>query len=130
MNNLLILGIGLIIFGICFTVNFFKEHTKEYIIAQGKIADVQKTSSPTPRYYGYTSVIEYRYNGKTYQTNHRITTAKPKYKVNDIVEIRIYKDKPDKALINSKINLYAPIVIGVPLAVIGIFTVVISICLK
>lgn len=68
MNHLLILGVGLIFFGICFTVTFFKEQTKEYIISQGKIADVQKTHSPTGHYYGYTSVIEYRYNGKKYQT--------------------------------------------------------------
>lgn len=130
MNHLLILGVGLIIFGICFTVTFFKEQTKEYIIVQGKIADVQKTHSPTSHYYGYISVIEYTYNGKTYQTEHRIRTPKPKYKVNDIVELRIYKDKPDKALINSKINIYAPIAIGVPIAVIGIFMTVISICLR
>lgn len=132
MWRLFILSIGLIIFGICFILTFINEKYKEHFIIKGRIIEIIKSNSPNPKYYGYTPIIEYQYDNKTYQVEHRITTANKnhKYKVNDIVELRVYKDKPDKALINSKVNLLLPFIIGLPLIIVGSLMLIMSICFK
>jgi len=45
MNYLLILGIALVIFGICFLISFIKEKTKRNTLVQGKVIQVIKNIS-------------------------------------------------------------------------------------
>lgn len=47
------------------------------------------------------------------------------YKVNDIVDLRVYEDKPDKAIINSKNNLIAPLILGVSFIILGVVLLII-----
>ena len=57
MKYLLMVGMALVIFGICFLVTFRKEKTKRYIVVQGKVIEVAKSLGVgegftyTPIYY-------------------------------------------------------------------------------
>lgn len=67
------------------------------------------------------------YNNKTFRVAHRISSFTPNctYKVNDVVELRVYEDKPDKAIVNSKKNLIMPLVSGISSIILGIVFVII-----
>ena len=43
MKYLFMVGMALVIFGICFLVTFRKEKTKRYIVVQGKVIEVVKS---------------------------------------------------------------------------------------
>ena len=43
MKYLLIVGIALVIFGICFLITFSKERAKKYALVQGKVIEVIKS---------------------------------------------------------------------------------------
>lgn len=43
MKCLLIVGIALVIFGICFLITFSKEKAKKYALVQGKVIEVMKS---------------------------------------------------------------------------------------
>lgn len=122
MNYLLILGIALVIFGICFLISFIKEKTKRNTLVQGKVIQVIKNIGVSKKGLTYTPIFEYKYNNKTYKVEHRISSPTPDctYKVNDIVDLRVYEDKPDKAIINSKNNLIAPLILGVSFIILGV----------
>lgn len=127
MNYLLILGIALVIFGICFLISFIKEKTKRYTLVQGKVIQVIKNIGVSQKGLTYTPIFEYKYNNKTYKVEHRISSPTPDctYKVNDIVDLRVYEDKPDKAIINSKNNLIAPLILGVSFIILGVVLLII-----
>lgn len=74
-----------------------------------------------------TPIFEYQYNNKTFRVAHRISSFTPNctYKVNDVVELRVYEDKPDKAIVNSKKNLIMPLVSGISSIILGIVFVII-----
>lgn len=120
-THLLILGIAFIIFGICFILTFLKEKTKKYSLVQGKIIKILKRHSQSGKGFSYTPIIEYQYNGSTYKTEHRISSPNLNltYDINDRVELRVYENKPDKAIINNKKNLFAPLIIGITVLIIG-----------
>lgn len=73
---------------------------------------------------GYIPIIEYSYRNKTYQAEHRVSSSKygknmeivpnSKYHVGDKVELRVYVDEPEHALINDRNNILLPFYIGVP----------------
>lgn len=99
MKYLFMVGMALVIFGICFLVTFRKEKAKRYIVVQGKVIEVVK-SLGVGKGFTYTPIFEYQYNNKTFRVAHRISSFTPNctYKVNDVVELRVYEDKPDKAI--------------------------------
>ena len=122
MKYLFMVGMALVIFGICFLVTFRKEKAKKYALVQGKVIEVIKSVGVNGTGVTYTPVFEYQYNNKTYRVEHRISSPTPNftYKVNDIVELRVYEDKPDKAIVNSKKNLIMPLVSGISSIILGI----------
>lgn len=124
MKYLLIMGMALVIFGICFLITFRKEKVKRHILVQGKVIEVTKSLGVGVRTKGftYTPIFEYQYNNKTFRVEHRISSFTPNctYKVDDVVELRVYEDKPDKAIVNSKKNLILPLVSGISSIILGI----------
>lgn len=122
MKCLLIVGIALVIFGICFLITFSKEKAKKYALVKGKVIEVIKSVGVNRTGVTYTPVFEYQYNNKTYRVEHRISSPTPNftYKVNDIVELRVYEDKPDKAIANNKKNLKVPLVLGTSFIILGV----------
>lgn len=126
MKYLFMVGMALVIFGICFLVTFHKEKAKRYIVVQGKVIEVVK-SLGVGKGFTYTPIFEYQYNNKTFRVAHRISSFTPNctYKVNDVVELRVYEDKPDKAIVNSKKNLIMPLVSGISSIILGIVFVII-----
>lgn len=121
MKYLFMVGMALVIFGICFLVTFRKEKAKRYIVVQGKVIEVVK-SLGVEKGFTYTPIFEYQYNNKTFRVEHRISSPTPNftYKVNDIVELRVYEDKPDKAIANSKKNLIMPLILGTSFIILGV----------
>lgn len=119
MKYLLIVGIALVIFGICFLITFSKEKAKKYALVQGKVIEVIKSVGVNRTGVTYTPVFEYQYNNKTYRVEHRISSPTPNftYKVNDIVELRVYEDK---AIANSKKNLIMPLILGTSFIILGV----------
>ncbi len=130
-NHLLIMGIAIILLGICLLIVYIRENTKKYSLVQGKIIEVLKHLGPrVGEYKGFTHtpIIEYQYKGNTYKTEHRISAPTPDstYKVNDIVELRVYEDKPDKAIINSRRNILMPLICGVGSLILGVILLTVS----
>ena len=119
MKYLLIVGIALVIFGICFLITFSKEKAKKYTLVQGKVIEVIKSVGVNRTGITYTPVFEYQYNNKTYRVEHRISSPTPNitYKVNDIVELRVYEDK---VIANSKKNLIIPLILGTSFIILGV----------
>ena len=50
-----------------------------------------------------------------------------KYRIGDKVELRVYIDKPEYALINDAGNIRLPLYVGIPVLLIGVITVIFSI---
>ena len=131
--HLLLIGIFTILLGIWMLRVYFKESKKEYTLVQGRIMEVPKHPGPYfgPRSYGrytHTPSIEYQYGGLTYTTEHRISAPTPEltYKVNDLVELRVYEDKPDKAIVNSRRNILLPLICGIGLCLLGAVLLIVS----
>ena len=53
MKYLFMVGMALVIFGICFLVTFRKEKAKRYIVVQGKVIEVVKSLGGRERIYLY-----------------------------------------------------------------------------
>lgn len=108
-------------------ISFIKEKTKRYTLVQGKVIQVIKNIGVSQKGLTYTPIFEYKYNNKIYKVEHRISSPTPDctYKVNDIVDLRVYEDKPDKAIINSKNNLIAPLILGVSFIILGVVLLII-----
>lgn len=131
--HLFLIGISAIVLGILMLRVYFRESTKAYSLVQGRIIEVPKHPGPYfgPRSYGrytHTPVIEYQYGGRTYTTEHRISAPTPglTYKVGDLVELRVYEDKPDKAIVNSRRNILLPLICGAGLCALGAVLLVVS----
>lgn len=136
MYKVLLFGFLLSVFGIMLLRQYYRDEKCPYDIVYGKIVDSQVSKA----YYkgkhsiGYVPVIEYEYNGKTYRRNHRIESSKygknmeiipaSKYRIGDEVELRVYIDKPEYALINDKGNIRLPLYVGIPVLLIGVITVI------
>lgn len=129
-NIMLIFGVALLYFGIRGLIQFFNE-SRNYTITTAVIVDCVRHSSNNNGYISYTPVFEYTYNGKTYQEEHRVSSAKyskgmgvvpaSKYNVGDTVEVRVY-EKGDKvrAIIHDEGNIKMPLVIGILFTIAGI----------
>ena len=68
MKYLFMVGMALVIFGICFLVTFRKEKVKRYIVVQGKVIEVVK-SLGVEKGFTYTPVS---YTHLTLPTNREV----------------------------------------------------------
>ncbi len=117
--------------GIASLIRYWKDEKREYVLVTGKVVDSEESRSyhNGHRSTGYVPVIEYRYNSQVYRINHRVSSSKygknmeivpnSKYHVGDPVELRVYADRPDYALINDKNNIRLPLYVGIPMTLLG-----------
>lgn len=91
-------------------------------LASGQFQSKSPKVSGVGEGFTYTPIFEYQYNNKIFRVEHRISSFTPNctYKVDDVVELRVYEDKPDKAIVNSKKNLIMPLVSGISSIILGI----------
>lgn len=117
--------------GISFLVRYYKDEKNEYKLITGTVVRSDKNQSYHKGHIntGYIPVIEYNYKNKVYQANHRVSSSKygknmeivpnSKYKIGDRVELRVYVDNPEYALINDRNNILLPLYVGIPLTLLG-----------
>lgn len=118
--------------GIALLVNYYKDEKKEYVLVVGQVVRSDRNRSYHKGYHGigYIPVIEYSYQNKIYQVHHRVSSSKygknmeivpnSKYHIGDKVELRVYVDKPEYALINDRHNILLPLYIGIPLTLLSV----------
>lgn len=114
--------------GISSLITYYKDEKREYDLIIGKVVRIDE-SNKGHHSIGYVPVIEYYYRNKVYQVNHRISSSKygknmeivpgSKYHIGDEVELRVYVDKPEYAIVNDKNNIRLPLYIGVPLVLLS-----------
>lgn len=94
----------------------------DYIIVPGKVVQHEKSTEKSGKQTSitYTPIFEYCYNGQTYRARHIISSSRfntklevvpgSKYEIGDEVELRVYVNAPDYAVINTnasvKFSLY------------------------
>ncbi len=117
--------------GIASLINYFRDEKKEYVLVVGEVVRSDKSQFYHKGYHGigYIPVIEYSYKDKVYQVNHRVSSSKygknmeivpnSKYHIGDKVELRVYVDEPEHALINDRNNILLPLYIGIPLTLLS-----------
>lgn len=117
--------------GIALLINYYKDEKKEYLLVVGQVVRSDKSRSYHKGYHGigYIPVIEYTYKDKIYEVNHRVSSSKygknmeivpnSKYHIGDKVELRVYVDNPEHALINDRNNILLPLYIGIPLTLLS-----------
>lgn len=139
--GMLLFGILAIVLGIGFLRIYVTDQKREYEIVYGKVIRLERRAGQKGRSkistIGYTPVFEYEYRGKIYQKEHRVESSKygkgmkiepaSKYKEGDIVELRVYVDKPEYALANDEKNIKMPLYVGVPITFVGIAVLVIAV---
>ncbi len=140
----------MIVFGTYAIYTYLRNLRKPYTIVSGKIIDFKEHTS-NKGYKGFTTSFEYYYQGVTYNAVHNINLAKycknskiqegipriyytknvsivpnTKYKIGDSIEVRVYEDNPENAIINTKVSVILPMVTGIVCAIIGAVVLVIS----
>lgn len=117
--------------GIACLISYYKDQKNEYVLVVGKVVGMAQNRSYHKGQHsvGYIPVVEYYYRGKAYQVDHRVSSSKygkhmeivpnSKYHIGDPVELRVYVDKPEHALINDRNNILLPLYIGIPLTILG-----------
>ncbi|XCP84836.1 DUF3592 domain-containing protein [Roseburia hominis] len=118
--------------GIASLINYYRDEKKEYILVIGEVVRSDRNKFYHRGYHGigYIPVIEYSYNNNVYQVNHRVSSSKygknmeivpnSKYHIGDKVELRVYVDQPEHALINDRNNILLPLYVGIPLTLLSI----------
>jgi len=142
MLKLILFACGLLYIGIMSLRNYYQDQKKEYVVTLGKVVE-QKERQHYRRGMsttGFVPVFEYTYNGKVYQKEHRVESSKygkgmkivpaSKYKEGDSVELRVYIDNPEYAIVNDEKNIKLPLYLGVPLTILGGALLVVAIILK
>ncbi|MDE5984296.1 MAG: DUF3592 domain-containing protein [Eubacterium sp.] len=131
---MLIFGIFMLGFGIRALVQYFKEN-RNYTITTAAIVRYERELDHNHHnhvdYVSYTPIFEYTYNGKTYQEEHRVSSAgygkglsivpASKYSIGDIVDVRVYDNgKKVYAVIDDENNIKMPFRMGLILTVAGV----------
>ncbi len=118
--------------GIALLIHYYKDEKKEYVLVVGKVVRSDRSRLYHKGYHGigYIPVIEYNYKNKIYEVNHRVSSSKygknmeivpnSKYHIGDKVELRVYVDNPEHALINDRNNILLPLYIGIPLILLSV----------
>ncbi len=125
-------GICCAYIGISSLLAYYRDNKREYVLITGKVVRYDENQHYRNKNYwvGYIPIIEYSYQNKVYQKEHRVSSAKygknmeivpnSKYNIGDEVELRVYVDNPEHALINDKNNILLPLYIGIPLTLLSI----------
>ncbi|MDE6469524.1 MAG: DUF3592 domain-containing protein [Eubacterium sp.] len=143
MNELLLFAILIIGLGLYMICTYIVNSKKQYIIVHGKIIDFKEHRNQNGN-KGFTTVFEYYYQGMTYTAEHNINLAKymknsriekgtpkiyytknisivpnSKYKIGDSIDVRVYTDNPENAIINTKSSVLLPLITGLISLTIG-----------
>ena len=126
-----IFGIVIFYFGIRGLMQYLKEN-KNYITTTATIVRYEKSHNYRNHMNttSYTPIFEYKYNGRVYEEEHRVSSAKygkgmsivpaSKYNIGDTVQIRVYDDgKTVYAAIDDKNNIKMPLYIGIVFTILG-----------
>lgn len=131
MMRLLLLGICLTYLGIFSLKRYHDDQKKDYVIVPGIVVRLDKTQRCHRGFSstGFVPVFEYTYNGTVYQKEHRVQSSKygkgmnivpaSKYRPGDAVELRVYTNCPEYAIINEAKNIKSPLYLGIPLTISG-----------
>lgn len=141
---MLVFGAVLLYFGIRGFIQFFKENrnyttTTATIVRYEEEINYHRNNGMST--IGYTPIFEYKYNGRTYEEEHRVTSSKygkgmsivpaSKYGIGDTVEIRVYDDgEKIYAVINDKNNIKMPLNIGIVFTIAGVILVALGLYFK
>lgn len=141
--GLLLFGMALICLGFFSLKNYYDDQRKEYAIVCGRVIRMDKKHnynySSKMSTTGFVPVFEYIWNGKVYQKEHRIESSKygkgmeivpaSKYKEGDSVELRVYLDNPEYAIVNDEKNIKLPLYFGIPAVGLGLVCLGVSVML-
>lgn len=110
---------------------YFRDERREYTIVTGQVIDMEKNTETHNghMHINYSPVIEYTFEGETFVTLHRVSSSKygkgmeivpaSKYKVGDFVDLRVYAENPEYALVRDKNNLLMPLYTGLVMTAIS-----------
>lgn len=150
MNKFIIFGLVFMAFGLYAVWIYIKDSRKSYQIVPGKIVDF-KAHMGHKGTKGFTTIFEYYYQGVTYTAERNINGAKysknsdivegtpkiyytknrsivpnSKYKIGDSIEVRVYESEPERAVINTKSDVFLPLIMGGVFILIGVLILTIS----
>jgi len=122
-----LIGLCLTLYGTYVVVTFFKDKERPYDLINGEVLYMKRDNSGEggPSFY---PVIEYEYNGETRRTEGRTGNSKlkgfsfvpgDKYTVGDSVELRVYKGRKIKAVINEDAEINSSLYGGIIIIAIG-----------
>lgn len=149
MNVVFLFGILMIVFGAYSIYIYLRNLRKPYTIVSGKIIDFKEHTSHKG-YKGFTTIFEYYYQGTVYNAAHNINCAKycknskikeglpriyytknisivpsTKYNIGDSIDVRVYENDPENAVINTKASAILSLLIGITCVIIGAVVLVI-----
>ncbi|MDE5996455.1 MAG: DUF3592 domain-containing protein [Eubacterium sp.] len=140
----LIFGVVILYFGIRGFIQYFKEN-KNYTTTTATIIRYEQSVDHNSRNHmttvGYTPIFEYKYNGKIYEEEHRVTSSKygkgmsivpaSKYNIGDVVKVRVYDDgETVRAVIDDKNNIKMPLNVGIVFTILGVILIGMGIYFK
>ena len=97
----------------------------DYVIVHGKVVEHEKSTEKRggKTSITYTPIFEYYYNGQTHRARHIISSSRfnkkleivpgSKYEVGDEVELRVYVNAPDYAVVNTSSSVNFSLYMGV-----------------
>ena len=97
----------------------------DYVIVPGKVVEHEKSTEKRGKKTSitYTPIFEYYYNGQTRRARHIISSSRfnkklevvpgSKYEVGDEVELRVYVNAPDYAVVNTNSSVKFSLYLGV-----------------
>lgn len=104
----------------------------DYVIVHGKVVEYEKAMKKDRKGTNivYTPIFEYYYDGQTRRAKHIISSSKfnkklevvpgTKYEVGDEVELRVYIDAPDYAVVNTNSSVKFSLYMGAVAALAGL----------
>lgn len=104
----------------------------DYVIVHGKVVELEKSTQKRGKKTSvtYTPIFEYYYNGQTRRARHIISSSRlnkklevvpgTKYEVGDEVELRVYIDTPDYAVVNTNSSVKFSLYMGAVAALAGL----------
>ena len=104
----------------------------DYVIVHGKVAELEKSIEKRGKKTSitYTPIFEYYYKGQIRRSKHIISSSRfnrnreivpgSKYEVGDEVELRVYEDSPDYAVVNTNANVKFSLYMGAITAIAGL----------
>ena len=129
---LLLFGIVALYIGFKGLKSYSFNRKLDYIIVRGKVAEYEKSMKKGRRGTNivYTPIFEYYYDGQTRRARHIISSSKfnkklevvpgSKFEVGEEVELRVYVDAPDYAVVNTNSSVKFSLYMGTVAALAGL----------